>query len=292
MNIYNLIEVIKLTEQRGQELLIDALIIGIEIGRNNLKNIQQVESIVESLKKLKCKIDLSILSPFLRNEIFDNVLNQNEKLEESLQNVQLEFQRQSKLKQQSNICQICNEHVDDLNNQKFNASCKHQFHRICIIHFLNQGLNGEDYFKCPLCGQQTLQQQIEKEIKEQTAFKKSCCPNAFCKTKFLFVGQEIYRCNQCKNRYCLKCQLVNHPINQCKKDRKHTQFEMGDNYKECPKCRSCWVKQQDQQKIMKCVCGHSFCIDCGVKDEYCNCNRVGGGIYQTYRWFKKVLSGQ
>lgn len=38
MNIYTIIEIIKHTEQRGVELLLDTLIIGIEIGRRNIEN--------------------------------------------------------------------------------------------------------------------------------------------------------------------------------------------------------------------------------------------------------------
>ena len=47
MKLYDIIEIIKLTEQRGQELLIDALVIGIEIGRGNISDFNDLKNVVE-----------------------------------------------------------------------------------------------------------------------------------------------------------------------------------------------------------------------------------------------------
>lgn len=74
MNIYDIIELVKLTEQRGQELLIDSLIIGIEIGRSNL-TMREISELALQLKNLKILIDSNVCSPFKRDEIFDNYLN-------------------------------------------------------------------------------------------------------------------------------------------------------------------------------------------------------------------------
>ncbi|CAD8202356.1 unnamed protein product [Paramecium octaurelia] len=271
MNIYSIIEIIKHTEQRGVELLIDALIIGIEIGRNNLQNHENIVQIVESLSNLKRDIDLSFSSPFLRDEIFDRVLNRNEKLEEILLSVQKQCQKQQ-LKQQTNNCKICSQNIEKNSENKFNAACQHQFHKQCVDNVLAQGINIKIGFICPICGQSTLQEDIEYQFKANKNFKTSCCPTPQCKNQFSYIGQEIYRCSKCEKKFCLKCQSQNHPINQCKADIQTPKFEIGDNYKECPKCQL-WVKQLDYEKILHCLCKYSFCFGCGNKEGSCNCNK-------------------
>ncbi|CAK60715.1 unnamed protein product (macronuclear) [Paramecium tetraurelia] len=273
MNIYTIIEILKHTEQRGVELLIDALIIGIEIGRKNLQNHQKIAQIVGSLSNLKHGIDFSFSSPFLRDEIFDRVLNKNEKLEDILMNVQQQCQEKYQLQQQqTNNCNICSQSIENNSEKKFIAACQHQFHKQCVENVLAQGFNIRIGFKCPICGQSTFKEDIEYQLKANNNFKTSCCPTPQCKKYFSYIGQEIYRCSECEKKYCLKCQSQNHPINECKTDIKTATFEMGDNYKECPKCKL-WVKQLEDEKILYCLCKYTFCFGCGNKDGNCNCNK-------------------
>ncbi|CAD8200103.1 unnamed protein product [Paramecium pentaurelia] len=281
MNIYTIIEIIKHTEQRGIELLLDTLIIGIEIGRRNIENQQQIVELVESLQNLKHQIDFNIVSPFLRDDIFDRVLNKKDKLEDILCMLSKECSTLQKLKQQSNICQICSQYIDNNSDKKFNAVCSHQFHQQCVSNILIQGLNINIGFKCPICGYSTFQQDIEYQLKANNNFKTSCCPTPQCNKYFSYIGQEIYRCSECQKKYCLKCQSQNHPINQCKTDIKTAKFEMGDNYKECPKCKL-WVKQLDDEKILYCSCRYTFCFGCGNKEGNCICNK-DGSIMQSVK---------
>ncbi|CAK58126.1 unnamed protein product (macronuclear) [Paramecium tetraurelia] len=290
MNIYTIVELIKLSEQRGVELLIDALIVGIEMGRRNIENQTQIQKIVELLTLLKRKIDLNIYSPFLRDEIFDRVLNKKEKLEDILYGIQLEFQRQSKIKQQNNICEICSQPVNS-QMEKFNAQCNHQFHQQCVTPLLTHVMENQNSFRCPLCGHTTLQQDLENKIKDNITFKKSCCPTPQCGKRFSYVGQEIYRCTDCGKRYCLKCQSQSHAINQQNHTVKAVKFEMGDNYKECPKCKL-WVKQMNAERILNCQqCKYKFCFGCGDRDGACSCNKVNGAFYNSYMWIKKKIIG-
>ncbi|CAD8107819.1 unnamed protein product [Paramecium primaurelia] len=288
MNIYTIIEFIKLSEQRGIELLIDTLIIGIEIGRKNIENQNQIKLMVEQLTTLKKKIDLNIYQPFLRDEIFDRVLNKNEKLDDILIDLQLEFQRKSKIKQQSNICEICNQPINNL-NEKFNAQCKHQFHQQCVTPLI-QAIGNNNCFKCPLCGYTTLQQELERQIKDNPNIKRSCCPTPQCTKQFSYLGQEIYRCLECGKRYCLKCQSQGHLVNQCNNSIKTAKFEMGDNYKECPRCKL-WVKQINDEKNLHCTCQYIFCFGCGQKEGTCSCNKAPGGIFQSLAWIKRKIIG-
>ncbi|CAD8195805.1 unnamed protein product [Paramecium octaurelia] len=292
MNIYTIVDLIKLTEQRGVELLIDAVIFGIEIGRKNIEDQKQILSIVELLAQLKRKIDLNIYSPFLRDQIFDRVLNKNEKLEDILCGYQLEFQRQSKIKQLNNICEICKQPINNI-MEKFNAQCNHQFHQQCVIPLLIQVMENQNSFKCPLCGFTTLQQDLESQIKDNKTLKLSCCPTPQCSKQFSYLGQEIYRCADCGKRYCLKCQSQSHAINQQNHPGKAVKFEMGDNYKECPKCKQ-WVKQLNAQKILNCQqCKYKFCFGCGEKDGGgdCSCNKTNKPIYLGFQWVKKKIMG-
>lgn len=55
--------------------MLDVLVIGIEIGRGNISDYNDLKSIMDELKNLNKKVDNSLFSPFIRDKIYNRVLN-------------------------------------------------------------------------------------------------------------------------------------------------------------------------------------------------------------------------
>jgi hypothetical protein len=70
MDYYKVTDLIKRTESKGQELMVDSFIIGVAIGRGELKSEKEIDIAIEQLRNLKNQIDLSNKSPFERDELF------------------------------------------------------------------------------------------------------------------------------------------------------------------------------------------------------------------------------
>ncbi|CAD8119356.1 unnamed protein product [Paramecium sonneborni] len=276
MKLYDIIEIIKHTEQKGQELLVDALILGIEIGRRNISNINDIKGLVEQLKNLKLKIDSNLLTPYIRDDIYDRILNQQEYLIDVLQSFQNTFRKLSQQIVQCEHCQICNKYVDKNNRIKtIQMHCNHLFHKQCVLPILTCENEIFHTYKCPICETQTISDEIVNQLQENTQVQTSCCPTPSCKNVFLFQGQEIYRCSNCKKKYCLRCLSEQHEINKCQTRNKNIQFQLGDNYKECPACKQ-WTKTKSQlEGIINCSgCNKKICFGC--EDSKCTfCEHKG-----------------
>ncbi|CAK90587.1 unnamed protein product (macronuclear) [Paramecium tetraurelia] len=72
--IYDLMQIIKTSEQRGQELMIDSFVIGYLFGKGNLKNKEDLEKFIEQLNDLKHKIDIGDQFPTSRDDFILNSL--------------------------------------------------------------------------------------------------------------------------------------------------------------------------------------------------------------------------
>ncbi|CAD8089831.1 unnamed protein product [Paramecium primaurelia] len=280
MKLYDIIEIIKLTEQRGQELLIDALVIGIEIGRGNISDFNDLKSVVEQLKNIKQKIDNSLFSPFIRDNIYDRIINQKEILADVLQSVQNSLRRFSQQNVKNEVCQVCNQQVHKQDRMKIiQMQCNHLFHQQCVLPSLTIQNEIFQAYQCPLCETQTLKDEILNQLQNNSQQVVSCCPTPQCRKKFVFQGQEIYRCQNCKKKYCLRCFSQQHEINKCQINN-NNQFKNGDNYKECPHCKK-WIKTFQFEGTIKCTkCNKGICLGCN--DSKCSCQE-NKGIFQSIK---------
>ncbi|CAD8142260.1 unnamed protein product [Paramecium octaurelia] len=67
--IYDLMQIIKTSQQRGQELMIDSFVIGYLFGKGNLKNKEDLQIFIEQLNDIKHRIDVGDLFPSSRDEL-------------------------------------------------------------------------------------------------------------------------------------------------------------------------------------------------------------------------------
>ncbi|CAD8198495.1 unnamed protein product [Paramecium octaurelia] len=268
MKLYDIIEIIKLTEQRGQELLIDALVMGIEIGRGNISDFNDLKSVVEQLKNLKQKIDNSLFSPFIRDDIYDRIINEKENLADVLQSFQNSLRRISQQNIQNGVCQVCNKYVHGQDKMKtIQWECNHLFHQQCVLPNLIIQNQTSPKYQCPICENQTPKDEIMNQLQNNKQQVVSCCPTPACRKKFVFQGQEIYRCQNCKKKYCLRCFSQSHGINKCQTSD-NIEFKNGDNYKECPNCKK-WIKTSQVDSTIQCYkCNKTVCLGCN--DSKCS----------------------
>ena len=67
---YQATDLIKKTESKGQDLMIDSFILGYMVGAEKLKDMNDLKKVVDNLHEIKIKIEENQISPFTRDETF------------------------------------------------------------------------------------------------------------------------------------------------------------------------------------------------------------------------------
>ncbi len=119
------------------------------------------------------------------------------------------------------------------------------------------------------------------------------CPTPDCSFIVSYDGELNednchFRCELCREHYCLKCRVPYHYGKSCVGFQKWKVLEGGGmdpsdilffqyvdskNIQRCPSC-SRFVERSSGCSAMSCICGTQFCYGCGRESSKCICHVI------------------
>ncbi|KAL4811350.1 hypothetical protein BDV18DRAFT_155955 [Aspergillus unguis] len=195
-------------------------------------------------------------------------------------------------------CDVCHEKTHPKNMTRL--PCRHRYCWTCIRHIIEHSVKDHSLFPPRCCAPITMKmvhslippdlaKQFARKMAEHRTPHKMYCHVATCSAFIYpaFIQEGMAVCPECGAATCVDCTKKAHGGSKCQADpetQRVLDIAKWNGWQRCWSCRRV-VERIEGCSSMLCLCGASFCYNCGKNDRggWCGC-AYGGGMRQgAYR---------
>eukprot|EP01080_Neovahlkampfia_damariscottae_P001338 gene1338-11420_t len=203
-----------------------------------------------------------------------------------------------------NECKICYDDEVSIYEMSYFKNCEHCCCNECFKKIAKSKIEEKSFpINCPFCKTELADNDLQSNISVDL-YKKfedfrlahflektqefKCCLTPSC-TNGVFWSQNgneenaIWKCSQCKKKYCLKCSDVDHSgtceqfkqwkIDNGESDSKLEELLKNRTFRKCPGCSSPTQKKDGCNGMTCSRCKTQWCWNCEKKNTECTCEK-------------------